>query len=84
MVKSIRGEGCFNYLGYLFLFGNIVQVIDPGITPFRVWMICGIIISSLSEKGLWRKSALGLNIFVGLVYFMTVELMRIIFQGNGF
>jgi hypothetical protein len=38
---------------------------------------------SLREKGLWRKSALGLNIFVGLVYYMAVELMRIIFQGNG-
>lgn len=37
----------------------------------------------LERKGLWRKSALGLNIFVGLVYFMAVELMRIIFQGNG-
>ncbi|CAH0314821.1 hypothetical protein SRABI96_05165 [Peribacillus sp. Bi96] len=71
-----------------FFSGNITQVIDPGVTTFRVLMICGIIISFsfsfLSEKGLWRKLALGLSIFVGLVYVMAVELMRIIFQGNGF
>ncbi|MFE4144156.1 hypothetical protein ACFX4I_20340 [Peribacillus sp. YIM B13472] len=69
-----------------FFAGTIIQVIDPGVTTFRVVMICGIIISFsfLSEKGLLRKLALGLSIFVGLVYFMAVELMRIIFQGNGF
>jgi hypothetical protein len=49
-------------------------------------MICGIIVSFsfLSEKGLLKKLAFGLSIFVGLVYFMAEELMRIIFQGNGF
>ncbi|MDM5222519.1 hypothetical protein QUF86_17535 [Peribacillus sp. NJ11] len=71
-----------------FFAGNIIQVIDPGVTTFRVVMIYGIIISFsfsiLSEKGLLRKLALGLSIFVGLVYFMAVELLRIIFQGNGF
>ncbi|PAL13443.1 hypothetical protein B8W99_09670 [Peribacillus simplex] len=48
-------------------------------------MICGIIISFsfLSEKGLWRKFALGLSIFVGLYYFIAFELMRMVFQGNG-
>ncbi|CAH0271530.1 hypothetical protein P4646_24000 [Peribacillus simplex] len=87
--KIFRGYFvCFNYLGYFIFAGTITQVIDPGVTTFRVLMICGIIISFsfsfLSEKGLWRKLALGLSIFVGLVYFMAVELMRIIFQGNGF
>ncbi|MDF9761425.1 hypothetical protein OKW24_003198 [Peribacillus simplex] len=49
-----------------FFTANITQVIDPGVTTFRVLMICGIIISFsfsfLSEKGLWRKLALGLSI----------------------
>jgi hypothetical protein len=101
LVKLIRGEGWLimkKYLGVIsfaliilvicFFAGTITQVIDPGVTTFRVLMICGIILSFsfsfLSEKGLWRKLALGLSIFVGLVYFMAVELMRIIFQGNGF
>ncbi|MFF2290044.1 hypothetical protein [Peribacillus butanolivorans] len=71
-----------------FFTANITQVIHPGVTTFRVIMIFGIIItfsfSILSEKGLWRKLALGLSIFVGLVYFLAIELMRIVFQGNGF
>ncbi|MEW5550601.1 hypothetical protein ABGT22_11600 [Peribacillus frigoritolerans] len=71
-----------------FFAANITRVIDPGVTTFRILMIFGIIISFsfsiLSEKGLWRKFALGLSIFVGLVYFIAVELMRIVFQGNGF
>ncbi|MCP1094499.1 hypothetical protein M0L17_11885 [Bacillaceae bacterium OS4b] len=73
-----------------FFAANITRVIDPGVTIFRILMIFGIIISFsfsfLSEKGLWRKFALGLSIFVGLglVYFIAVELMRIVFQGNGF
>ncbi|MGG0792020.1 hypothetical protein ABE132_25705 [Peribacillus simplex] len=35
-----------------FFAGTITQVIDPGVTTFRVLMICGIIISFsfLSEK----------------------------------
>ncbi|MGE1166200.1 hypothetical protein ABES08_11075 [Peribacillus simplex] len=71
-----------------FFTANITQVIDPGVTTFRVLMICGIIISFsfsfLSENGLWRKLALGLSIFAGFVYFIAIELMRIVFQGNGF
>ncbi|MBT2668050.1 hypothetical protein J7J00_21640 [Bacillus sp. ISL-4] len=71
-----------------FFAANITRVIDPGVTTFRVLMICGIIISFffsfLSEKGLWRKFALGFSIFVGLVYLIAVELMRIVFQDNGF
>ena len=71
-----------------FFTANITRVIDPGVTTFRILMIFGIIISFsfsfLSEKGLWRKFGLGLSIFVGFVYFIAIELMRIVFQGNGF
>jgi hypothetical protein len=38
----------------------------------------------MSEKGICRKLALGLSIFVGFFYFIAIELMRIVFQGNGF
>ncbi|MGG0789474.1 hypothetical protein ABE132_12225 [Peribacillus simplex] len=78
----------FIILVICFLAAHITRVIDPGVTTFRVLMICGIIISFsfsfLSEKGLWRKLALGLSIFVGLFYFIAFELMRLVFQGNGF
>ncbi len=61
-----------NYLGVIsftliilvicFFAANITQVIDPGVTTFRVLMICGIIISFsfsfLSEKGVWRNFTL--------------------------
>ena len=71
-----------------FFTANITQVIDPGVTTFRVLMILGIIISFsfslMSEKGICRKLALGLSIFVGFFFFIAVELMRIVFQGNGF
>jgi hypothetical protein len=83
--------GIFSYtfiiLVICFFAANITRVIDSGVTTFRILMIFGIIISFsfsfFSEKGLWRKFALGLSIFVGLVYFIAVELMRMVFQGNG-
>ncbi|MFE0508038.1 hypothetical protein ACWF7H_28075 [Peribacillus butanolivorans] len=78
----------FIILVICFLAAHITRVIETGVTTFRVLMICGIIISCsfsfLSEKGLWRKLALGLSIFVGLFYFIAFELMRLVFQGNGF
>ena len=51
-------------------------------------MIVGIILSLsfalLSENGVWKRVSLGLGVLVGLFYFMGIEVMRIIFQGNGF
>ncbi|WP_285767414.1 hypothetical protein [Peribacillus sp. SI8-4] len=71
-----------------FLVAHITRVIDTGVLTFRVLMIGGVVLSLafsiLSEKGLWRKLALGLSILVGLFYLTAFELMRIIFQGNGF
>ncbi|ECO1677989.1 hypothetical protein XO47_15290 [Listeria monocytogenes] len=71
-----------------FCVAHITRVIDTEVITFRILMICGIIISfsfsCLSEKGFWRNSSLGLSIFVGLLYFIGIEFMRIVFQGNGF
>jgi hypothetical protein len=55
---------------------------------FRILMIIGIILSLffalLSEKGIWKRVSLSPGVLVGLFYFNGIEIMRILFQGNGF
>jgi hypothetical protein len=67
---------------------NVTSIISLDVSTFRILMIIGIILSLffalLSEKGNWKRVSLGLGILVGLFYFIGIEVMRIVFQGNGF
>ncbi|MFJ7686039.1 hypothetical protein [Peribacillus butanolivorans] len=70
-------------------FGMDVSLnINPEVSTFRLLMITGITLSLIfagfSEKGYWKRVSLGLSILVGLFYFIGIEVMRILFQGNGF
>lgn len=68
--------------------GNIFSLFSINVTIFRLIMIGGIVLSVLfslvSEKGTLRKLSLGFCIIVGVIYLIGIELMRIVFQGNGF
>ncbi|MET3318907.1 UNVERIFIED_ORG: hypothetical protein ABIC97_002002 [Peribacillus simplex] len=67
---------------------DVSLIINPEVSTFRLLMITGITLSLIfagfSEKGYWKRVSLGLSILVGLFYFIGIEVMRIIFQGNGF
>ncbi|MFB6469041.1 hypothetical protein ACE38V_20010 [Cytobacillus sp. Hz8] len=69
-------------------FGYITSVTTIGVTTFRILMICGVILSLLfsylCEKGTMRRISLGISICVGLLYLIGIELMRVVFQENGF
>ncbi|MEJ9232472.1 hypothetical protein ACFWMS_28895 [Peribacillus butanolivorans] len=67
---------------------DVSLIINPEVSTFRLLMITGITLSLIfagfSEKGYWKRVSLGLSILVGLFYFIGIEVMRILFQGNGF
>lgn len=67
---------------------TLTSIINLEVSTFRALMLTGIILSLffaiLSEKGLCKRTTLVLGIFVGLFYFFGIEVMRILFQGNGF
>lgn len=72
----------------VFFMVTVTSVIRLDVTMFRIFMILGVLFSLLfsllSEKGNWKRVSLVLSILVGLFYFLGIEVMRLVFQGNGF
>lgn len=93
-----RWERMKRYLGFIsvlfillvigLFIGNIYSLFSIEVTTFRIIMIGGIALSVLSsllsEKGTFRKLTLGFSIIIGVFYLIGIELMRVVFQGNGF
>lgn len=75
-------------MAIVFLGMTLTSIINPEVSTFRALMITEIILSLffaiLSEKGLWKRISIVLGILIGLFYFFGIEVMRILFQGNGF
>ncbi|MGJ7922888.1 hypothetical protein [Neobacillus sp. LXY-4] len=58
------------------------------VTLFRIIMIIGtlssLILFILSPLGKWKTVSLAISIILTFFYFLGVELLRVLFQGNGF
>lgn len=58
------------------------------VTLFRILSIVGtitaLLLAYVSEKGRWRNFAFGVAILISIIYYIVVELMRLLFRGNGF